>query len=106
MKSSLRAPGLSRVLRGVASVLACWCLSVSPAAFSAAAQPAGGLIPNPATTAHNLERADLESWLDGFIPYAIDTGNIAGGVITVVKDGEVVFAKGYGYSDVEKHTPV
>jgi len=113
MKSSLRAPGLSMVLRGVTSVLACWCLSWAPLAVfaaeqadSAAAPASATLIPNPATTPHNLDRADLESWLDGFIPYALETGDIAGGVITVVKDGEVVFAKGYGYSDVAKHTPV
>jgi len=67
---------------------------------------AGELISNPSTTAHTLDQADLQTWLDGFIPYALESGGLAGGVITVVKDGQVVFAKGYGYSDVEAHTPV
>jgi CubicO group peptidase (beta-lactamase class C family) len=70
------------------------------------------VIPNPATEAcagckaHSLDKVDLEAWLDGFVPYALDTGDIAGGVVTVVKDGEILFAKGYGYSDVAAHKPV
>ncbi len=56
--------------------------------------------------AHSLERADLEPWLDGFMPYAIERGDVAGAVVAVVKNGEVIFAKGYGLADVEKHKPV
>ncbi|MBS0417192.1 MAG: beta-lactamase family protein [Proteobacteria bacterium] len=65
-----------------------------------------GVIPNPSTTPHTLDKTDLESWLDGFLPYALETGDIAGGVVAVVKDGELLFAKGYGYSDVAAHKPV
>src|ERR1700754_4802852 len=64
------------------------------------------VIPNPATTAHTLDQTDLAAWLDGFVPYSITSGDIAGGVVTVVKDGEVIFAKGYGYSDIAAHTPL
>ena len=53
-----------------------------------------------------LNRADLEAWLDGFIPFAIAKGNIAGGIIVVVKDGQVLLQKGYGYADIEKKKPV
>ncbi len=53
-----------------------------------------------------LTRADLEAWLDGFLPYALARGDIAGGVVVVVKDGEVLLQKGYGYADVEKKLPV
>jgi len=67
---------------------------------------AAEVIPNPAVQPHTLDKVDLEAWLDGFIPYALDTGDIAGGVVTVVKDGEILFAKGYGYSDVAAHKPV
>jgi CubicO group peptidase (beta-lactamase class C family) len=66
----------------------------------------GGLIANPSTTAHTLDQTDLQAWLDGLIPYGLESGDIAGGVVVVVKDGQVVFAKGYGYSDVAAHTPV
>lgn len=53
-----------------------------------------------------LDRADLEAWLDGFMTYALPQGDIAGGVVAIVKDGEVLLKKGYGFSDVEKQKPV
>ncbi|MGH8166023.1 MAG: serine hydrolase domain-containing protein, partial [Woeseiaceae bacterium] len=53
-----------------------------------------------------LTRADLEAWLDGFMTYALPRGDIAGGVVTVVKDGEVLLNKGYGFADVDEQKPV
>jgi CubicO group peptidase (beta-lactamase class C family) len=58
------------------------------------------------TPAPELTRADLESWLDGFFPYALQQADIAGAVVSVVKDGEVLLQKGYGYADVAKRTPM
>jgi CubicO group peptidase (beta-lactamase class C family) len=55
--------------------------------------------------AHSLIHDDLESWFDGYVPYNLQRGNIAGAVVVVVKDGQVVFQKGYGYSDVESRRP-
>src|SRR5207247_3639814 len=55
---------------------------------------------------HEMTAADVESFLDGFVPMQLERENIAGAVISVVKDGKVLFAKGYGYSDVEKKNPV
>ncbi|MGH8178480.1 MAG: serine hydrolase domain-containing protein [Steroidobacter sp.] len=57
-------------------------------------------------TAAPLTRADLEAWLDGFLPYALRTADIAGAVVVVVKDGEVLLQRGYGYSDVAARKPV
>lgn len=53
-----------------------------------------------------LTRSDVETWLDGLVPYAMANGDIAGGVVVVVKDGSVLLQKGYGHADVEKQTPV
>ncbi|WP_158238348.1 MULTISPECIES: serine hydrolase domain-containing protein [Luteimonas] len=53
-----------------------------------------------------LTRADAEAWLDGFFPYALAAGDIAGAVVVVVKDGEVLLQKGYGHADIAKGTPV
>src|SRR3546814_11309960 len=39
------------------------------------------------------------------MPYALVAGDIAGAVVVVVKDGQVLLQKGYGYDDLEKHTP-
>jgi CubicO group peptidase (beta-lactamase class C family) len=71
---------------------------LSLCALQAAAQPV--------TPAAALTKADVESWLDGLIPYSLDRGDIAGGVVVVVKDGQVLAEKGYGYADVAKKTPV
>jgi len=51
---------------------------------------------------HELTQSDLESFLDGLVPLQLAREDIAGAVITVVKDGKPFFAKGYGYADVEK----
>jgi CubicO group peptidase (beta-lactamase class C family) len=55
---------------------------------------------------HELTVADVHAFLDGFVPMQLEREDIAGAVVMVVKDGAVFFAKGYGYSDVEKKTPV
>jgi len=63
----------------------------------------------PAATAAatpELTRADVEAWLDGFLGFALPRGNIAGAIVVVVKDGQVLLQKGYGYADVDKKTPV
>jgi CubicO group peptidase (beta-lactamase class C family) len=59
-----------------------------------------------ATSEHELTSADLEAFLDGFVPQQIERADIAGVVIAVVKDGKPIFEKGYGYSDVESKKPV
>jgi CubicO group peptidase (beta-lactamase class C family) len=53
-----------------------------------------------------LTAADLEAFLDGFVPIQLQRDNIAGAVVLVVKDGKVLFGKGYGFSDGAKRTPV
>ncbi|MEO8574597.1 MAG: serine hydrolase domain-containing protein, partial [Pyrinomonadaceae bacterium] len=47
-----------------------------------------------------LTAADVEAFLDGILPLQIERDNIAGATIAVVKDGRVLFSKGYGYADV------
>jgi CubicO group peptidase (beta-lactamase class C family) len=56
--------------------------------------------------AAELTSADLEAFLDGAMPLQLQRANIAGAVVAVVKDGKVLFGKGYGYSDVQAKKPV
>src|SRR5579859_4253049 len=51
---------------------------------------------------HELTVNDVHAFLDGFVPMQLEREDIAGAVVLVVKDGAILFAKGYGYSDVEK----
>ncbi len=60
----------------------------------------------PTPVAPQLTRADAEAWLDGYLPYALQRADIAGAVVVVVKDGEILLEKGYGYADVAQHIPV
>jgi CubicO group peptidase (beta-lactamase class C family) len=55
---------------------------------------------------HELTAQDLEAFLDGIVSLQLERDNIAGATIAVVKDGKVLFAKGYGYADYEKKNPV
>ena len=81
--------------------------SASPAAKSASASAGAAKAPvTAAAVGRELTEADLSAFLDGVIPQQIEKADIAGAVVAVVKDGKVLFEKGYGYSDVEKKTPV
>jgi CubicO group peptidase (beta-lactamase class C family) len=53
-----------------------------------------------------LTAADVNAWLDGYLPYALHVGDIPGAVVVVVKDGQILTERGYGFADVEKRTPV
>lgn len=81
--------------------------SIVPPLKPADGQPAAApkTIPGPAT-ARPLTAPDVEAWLDGYMPYALESGDVAGAVVVVVKDGQVVLQKGYGYADVKTRTPV
>lgn len=56
--------------------------------------------------ARPLTKEDVDTWLDGYLPYALRVGDIAGAEIAIVKDGKVLTERGYGYADVAKRTPV
>jgi CubicO group peptidase (beta-lactamase class C family) len=60
-------------------------------------RPAGGV---------PLEANDLNAFLDGLVPQAIAGGDIAGGVVVVVKDGQILTQRGYGFADVKARKPV
>ncbi|MFZ4773291.1 MAG: serine hydrolase domain-containing protein [Chlamydiia bacterium] len=54
------------------------------------------------TKVQELTGEDLGPFLDGLIPLQLEQAHVAGAVVSVVKDGKLLFAKGYGYADVEK----
>lgn len=60
----------------------------------------------PAPAAHALTAPDAEAWLDGFMPGSLARGEIAGAVVVIVKDGQVLLEKGYGTSDTATGAPV
>src|SRR5208283_3828087 len=59
-----------------------------------------------AIATHQLSPADLEAFLDGFVPYALKNADIARLTLVVVKDGQILLKKGYGYADVKTNRPM
>lgn len=62
--------------------------------------------PTVPATSHDLDPADIGTFLDGLMPLTLERDDIAGAVVSIVKDGKVIFAKGYGYADVKSKKPV
>lgn len=76
--------------------------ATAPGAQAQASPGASAGIAGP----HELTPADLSAFLDGIVPYAIRSGDIAGATVSVVADGQVLFAKGYGFADMKTRRPV
>jgi CubicO group peptidase (beta-lactamase class C family) len=75
----------------------------APQELKPKAPAAAASTPAPATpaAAPALSKADLDAWLDGYLPYALANADVAGAVVVVVKDGQVLTEKGYGYADLK-----
>jgi CubicO group peptidase (beta-lactamase class C family) len=73
---------------------------------ASAVPPKTAIAGDAAPKAHELTAEDLGAFLDGFMPQQIEHADIAGAVVVVVKDGKLVFSKGYGYADVAKKVQI
>ena len=70
--------------------------SLQPMAASPTVQPG----------AHPLDSADLEAFFDGILPLQLERSDIAGASVLLMKDGNVLLEKGYGYADLKSKRPV
>ncbi|MBN1166090.1 MAG: beta-lactamase family protein [Methanospirillaceae archaeon] len=50
--------------------------------------------------------SEIEHFFDFAVPAGLARYNIPGATVSFVQDGEMIFARGYGYSDIENKTPV
>jgi CubicO group peptidase (beta-lactamase class C family) len=80
--------------------------ATAPAAVKKAAAGTANAVTPQSTNTPEMTAADVSAFLDGIMPEQLAREDIAGAVVLVVKDGKVLFAKGYGYADVDKKTPV
>src|SRR5437870_58620 len=61
-----------------------------------------GVSPEPISAGAGLKsKEDLEAFFDGIITAQLRAQHGAGATVSVVKDGQLFFAKGYGKADVE-----
>ncbi|MGH8317731.1 MAG: serine hydrolase domain-containing protein [Steroidobacteraceae bacterium] len=79
---------------------------IAPTLAVAGAPPATVGQPQPAAGPPQLTTEDLSAFLGGMVPYAIARANIAGAAVAVVANGQLLFAKGYGFADVRSRRPV
>ena len=56
--------------------------------------------------AQSLDSLNLLHFMDGVVETHLRDKHIAGATVCVVKDGKIMLAKGYGFADVKKQTPV
>ncbi len=94
------------LMAGVSSMFFAFAAS---AAESTAPPPTQAAAPSLAplqVAAHELTAADAEAFLDGLVPLQLGMDDIAGATIAIVKDGKLLFAKGYGYADIKSRKPV
>lgn len=52
------------------------------------------------------DKEDLQSFMDTTFQKKMTEQHVPGAVITVVKDGQVILSKGYGYADLENKVPM
>ena len=64
------------------------------------------VLPAPPQALGPTDTVELEAFLDELMAKDMEAYHIAGAAVSVVKDGELFFAKGYGYADLEKAIPV
>lgn len=107
---------MTRRLHACLTALVVSMLYAASARFVLAQAPAS--VPKPAATATSTElptgpgatpaltAQDVEAFLDGMIPLQLRQNDIAGTVVSIVKNGKVLFTKGYGYSDVKARKAV
>lgn len=67
------------------------------------AAPAAGPVITPPTAPRvtaDLTKADVDAWLDGLLPTALEREGLAGATVSVVADGRILTERGYGAADL------
>lgn len=91
------------MIRWRIALVALFWASAATSATGVTAPQGAAPAPAPATA---LTAQDLDSWLDGMMPYALNSSDIAGAVVVVVKDGQILTERGFGFSDVARRLPM
>jgi len=74
---------------------------LATATFGAEAPPS-----DVASAGISYDPLEVEAFFDGVMAEQLKSYHIPGATVAVVADGELLFAKGYGYADLATHRPV
>ena len=108
---------MRRPLVAMLGVVQLLVLSAGASGVGAQAPVAPGPRPAPATAAvapaqsadarrGPTDPREVEAFLDGLMEGQMKAKNIAGATVAVVRDGRILFSKGYGWADLATHRPV
>ncbi len=107
-------PGTTCLRTGLASALGLLAALAAAADAPARGFDAGGdatyrpvaAAPQPLDGGGLRTPEELEAFVDGFVSGELEAYDVAGLTVAVVKDGQLFFAKGYGWADVDGRVPV
>lgn len=91
-------------LRLLAAVLLAVAFAMGSPALAQA--PPDSPSPRPSASSGPTDEREVEAFMDGYFAQQLKSTKIPGATVSIVKDGEVLFAKGYGEADVEAGRPV
>ena len=89
-------------------VVAIFLAGVALSSTGASAQGRSGASSDPTRPERTptVDAGQAEEFFDDLIPEQLREGHVAGATVSVVQNGRPVFAKGYGYADLEQREPV
>jgi CubicO group peptidase (beta-lactamase class C family) len=95
-----------KLRRGLAPLVGAGLVLMSAGLAFAATRIAAADGPVPNRTVALGDAAELESFLDEAIAFQLRVHDIPGATVSVVKDGALLLAKGYGFANLEQKRPV
>ncbi|WP_082089019.1 serine hydrolase domain-containing protein [Methanosarcina siciliae] len=105
ISSFTHSPGYSAIQPGRNAYIFTLGLILIFLTFSAAsASPLNSAVAS--NTSDPTNSTELEAFMDGAVNSHLKADPVPGATVAVVKDGQIIFAKGYGYADIDKRQPV
>jgi len=97
---------MNKSMVGTVVIICLFLLLLAPISPVLAVQPKTPQ-PKPARSGEvPIDPVELAEFLDQEVQASMDRLHIAGAAVSVVKDGEMIFARGYGLADVAVNKPV
>ena len=101
-------PGVVRARLALLVVIALSTIAItsSPGLAQAPSSRTVGAPENPREVRGPTDGREVEAFVDGVVKQQLEGYEIPGATVSVVRGGEILFAKGYGQADVEAEKPV
>lgn len=109
MRRSTRISGAFAIVAGLALAAAAPAMPMrahAPLPAATAASPVPAASPAPEVSGRGSGDVGLEQFVDGIVAAHMREHDAPGISVSVVRDGKILFSKGYGLANVEKRLPV